>query len=97
MLHMQPFICVAEHHHLKHLRELGYSTFENIIDESYDEIENTQERFEVVMGLSEELSGLDLDTWHKMYKDSLQRLIWNRVVLENDLSHRLKKLVERIG
>jgi len=97
ILHMQPFICVAEHHHLKHLRELGYSTFENIIDESYDEIENTQERFEVVMGLSEELSGLDLDTWHKMYKDSLQRLIWNRVVLENDLSHRLKKLVERIG
>lgn len=97
ILHMQPFICVAEHHHLKHLRELGYATFDNIIDESYDDIENTQERFEAVMELSEELAGLDLDDWHEMYEKCTQQLLWNRIVLENDLSHRLKKLVERIG
>ena len=32
ILHCQPFICLAEHHHLRHLRELGYHTFDNIID-----------------------------------------------------------------
>ena len=92
ILYCQPFICVAEHHHLKHLRELGYHTFDNIIDESYDDIENTQERFEAVMGLAQDLASIDLDTAHDMYKKCGDRLLENRVLLENVNGTRLKKL-----
>ena len=92
ILYCQPFICVAEHHHLKHLRELGYHTFDNIIDESYDDIENTQERFEAVMGLAQDLASIDLDTAHDMYKKCGDRLLENRVLLENINGTRLKKL-----
>lgn len=92
ILYCQPFICVAEHHHLKHLRELGYHTFDNIIDESYDDIENTQERFEAVMGLAQDLASIDLDTAHDMYKKCSDRLLENRVLLENINGTRLKKL-----
>lgn len=92
ILYCQPFICVAEHHHLKHLRELGYHTFDNIIDESYDDIENTQERFEAVMGLAQDLASIDLDTVHDMYKKCGDRLLENRVLLENINGTRLKKL-----
>lgn len=92
ILHCQPFICVAEHNHLKHLRDLGYQTFDNIIDESYDSIENSQERFERVMQLSEELANKSLDELHEMYIKVKDRLLHNRQLLESDLSYRLKKL-----
>ena len=91
---MQPFICVAEHNHLKHLHELGYHTWDNIIDESYDDIENTQERFEAVIALAQDLSEIDRDTLHDMYTSCQGRLLWNRITIENEVNNRLKKLVE---
>ena len=97
ILHCQPFICLAEHHHLKHLRELGYHTFDNIIDESYDDIENTQERFEAVVALAQDLASIDLDTAHDMYKECSDRLLENRVLLENINGNRLRTLVDDLS
>jgi len=96
ILHCQPFICVAEHQHLKHLRELGYATFGHIWDESYDEIEDTNERFRAVMKLSEELARMPLDKLHDMYLEAEPTLLHNRSVLESDLSHRLGTLIDTI-
>lgn len=96
ILHCQPFICVAEHQHLKHLRELGYATFGHIWDESYDEIEDTNERFQAVMKLSEELARMPLDKLHDMYLEAEPTLLHNRSVLESDLSHRLGTLIDTI-
>jgi len=92
ILHHQPFIVVAEHNHLKHLHELGYKTFSSIWDESYDSIENTQERFEAVMKLSEDLCSRSLDQLHDMYASVEDILEHNHNLLKGDLSHRLKKL-----
>lgn len=39
------FIVFAGQHHLKNLRSLGFKTFEGIIDESYDNIEDPNKRF----------------------------------------------------
>ncbi len=97
ILHCQPFICLAEHHHLRHLRELGYHTFDNIIDESYDDIENTQERFEAVVALAQDLASIDLDTAHEMYKKCGDKLFENRVLLENVNGSRLRTLVENLS
>jgi len=92
ILHCQPFICLAEHNHLKHLRELGYHTFDNIFDESYDDIQDTTQRFKAVQWLSEDLARIDLDTAHDMYTRCGDRLMENRVLLENINGARLRKL-----
>jgi len=97
ILHCQPFICLAEHHHLRHLHELGYHTFDNIIDESYDDIENTQERFEAVVALAQDLASIDLDTAHEMYKKCSDKLFENRVLLENVNGSRLRTLIENLS
>ena len=97
ILHCQPFICLAEHHHLRHLRELGYHTFDNIFDESYDEIKDNNDRFKAVMWMAEDLARIDLDTAHDMYKKCGDRLLENRVLLENINGSRLRTLVDDLS
>jgi hypothetical protein len=43
------FILLSGRYALAHLRELGFKTFHGIIDESYDEIEDNNERFLAAM------------------------------------------------
>ena len=97
ILNQQPFICVAGHHHLKHLRDLGYETFGGIINEEYDSIEDGQQRFEAVMKLSEDLINLSLEDLHDIYVRSVPILEHNRDKLENGVTHRLHDLVEKIN
>lgn len=40
------FVHFGSHNHLAGLKKLGYKTFNSVIDESYDTIENNQERWE---------------------------------------------------
>jgi hypothetical protein len=42
------FLAVAGQHYLKNLRNLGFKTFDGIIDETYDTIENNDLRFSMV-------------------------------------------------
>ena len=44
-----PFIAVAGRYHLRHLKNLGFKTFEDYIDESYDTIEYPGERLQAVV------------------------------------------------
>jgi hypothetical protein len=53
------FIFFGKQGQLKKLRELGYKTFDNIIDESYDEIENDVERWSFAFKEVIKLSKLD--------------------------------------
>lgn len=39
---MQPFIIVGTKHTLKYLRKLGYKTFHNFIDETYDDLDDDE-------------------------------------------------------
>ena len=39
------FVVFSGQHYLRYLRELGFKTFNGIIDESYDSIENDEQRF----------------------------------------------------
>lgn len=45
LLSSRLFIIIAGRHYLKNLRSLGFQTFSDIIDESYDEIENNEIRW----------------------------------------------------
>lgn len=49
MLARRLFVAVAGQHYLRNLRGLGFKTFSNIIDESYDSIEDPHERWSAAM------------------------------------------------
>ena len=40
------FVVFAAQHHLKHLRDFGFKTFDGIIDESYDDIADLETRYQ---------------------------------------------------
>jgi len=42
----RPFVVFAGQHYLQNLRKLGFKTFDSVIDESYDLIENSNERWQ---------------------------------------------------
>jgi hypothetical protein len=53
-----PFIVMSTPHFLKDLRTMGYKTFHPYINESYDDIENDEQRLLAVMDEVERLSNL---------------------------------------
>ena len=66
------FLFFGKQGQLKKLKELGYKTFNNIIDESYDEIENDMERWQSAFNEVIKLSKLDpLEVYYKA-KDILE-------------------------
>jgi len=84
MLSMRPFVIISSAHSLQFLRSKGFETFGNIIDESYDEIEDPNHRLEKVMSLVLELNKLTLP-------EMKQLLIDTKPKLEHNFRH-LKKL-----
>ena len=55
----RPFVIVGAQHQLRAFRSLGFKTFSPVIDESYDDIEDLQERFSAVMDSMYRLSQQD--------------------------------------
>ena len=47
----QPFILMSTHGSLQYLKDYGFQTFESIIDERYDQIENPVDRMQAVVEL----------------------------------------------
>jgi hypothetical protein len=60
-----PFIVVANQGYYKDLHNLGFQTFGHIIDESFDCIEDNQQRIEHIVKIVEELCRQDLDSFQK--------------------------------
>lgn len=63
-----PFIIVATPYFLEHLRAMGYKTFSPFIDETYDTIENPEQRLLAILREVERLSnmsGADLLNWQE--------------------------------
>lgn len=46
-----PFIMLASRHFLRHLRAIGFKTFESLINQSYDDIQDNRQRTEAVIDL----------------------------------------------
>jgi hypothetical protein len=53
------FVVFSGQHYLKNLKLLGFKTFQNIINESYDEIENDLERFTMALEQVKKLMTMD--------------------------------------
>lgn len=46
LLSKRIFVMFASQHHLRHLKEFGFQTFDGIVDESYDNIKDTNTRYQ---------------------------------------------------
>ena len=70
----QPFVIVGSPGYLEKLKELGFETFSDIWDESYDLEENTTERFAKIVDVLEEIA-----SWSKSKQKSIQSKLTKRL------------------
>ena len=93
--HGQPFVVFGTPYTLKTLRALGYRTYDNHIDTSYDEIEDNTERFRALTQTVQKIRSQDMHAWYMSMWDDMQ---YNRQLYLSsfDKSIKLERLVKSI-
>jgi len=70
-----PFLMLSARHHLRNMRQIGFKTFDGLIDESYDGLENIKDRIEAI---HHQLMKLDMKKSRELYQESRQICRHNR-------------------
>lgn len=97
-LFYHPFIVIGLPHTLKSLKNFGFKTFENYIDESYDNITNHQKRFDAIKIEIDKLAKLTLDEHHQMYLEMLPILEHNHFLYkELNLVYSPRSLIDQLS
>ncbi len=90
MLHGQMFIMMSPPNTLEYLRSVGYKTFSNYIDESYDSITDNYQRLTAVTESFLEFANKPIEEIHDIYSKCMSILEHNKQrVLEKTLPQRL--------
>jgi hypothetical protein len=96
ILNLQPFVYFGDHGALKKLKELGFKTFDDIIDESYDNELDAVKRFMMAKAEVLKLKAMTMNDIHKLYYSVVEKLIHNQqfisTYLEYDPLNELEKL-----
>lgn len=90
----RPFILIGPAHSLKYLRSLGYKTFGKIIDESYDEIEDPNERMEKIMTIVRDFNNKPVEQNKKLLLEIKDDLLHNYFLLVKQIKN-LRKTTEK--
>ena len=77
----QPFIIVGQYGHLEKLREMGFQTYPELFDESYDLIENPKDRIEFILDEIERLCNMDKSELEKIYNSVIWKVEHNRKIM----------------
>lgn len=87
-----PWIVVANRGYLRDLRDLGFQTFGHVIDESYDTVENDQDRWQRVLLTVQDLCDQDLGAFvqacRSVCEHNQQQLRELHVSLQSEFSAR---------
>jgi hypothetical protein len=78
-----PFILAARPNSLEYLRKSGYKTFHPLIDETYDTIENNNDRMLAIVKEVKRLSAFSKDEWLKWQEQIQEICKYNHEVLAN--------------
>ncbi len=84
ILMKHPFIVHAGPNYLRALQELGFKTFNSVIDESYDKERNNKQRIIKIVDSVKQTLKMDTKEFYNKTKDSREhnfRNFWNRNVL----------------
>jgi hypothetical protein len=76
--HMHPFVIIGKPGILKYLKSIGFKTFSDFWDESYDEMHDNSERMEVCYELIKSLILKTNDEWDELNQKLLPILEHNR-------------------
>ena len=91
--HAQLFFVAGGQHSLSALRKLGYSTFDDILDTSYDEIENSTQRW---IALRNSIMQAQPNLYN-LYKQAINDIKHNQQLFVSNKQHRLNTLIEKIN
>lgn len=78
-----PLIVVGRPHLLKYLKEIGFKTFDWLIDETYDTIEDDALRMESIIKQIKKLNELSLDEIQSIIHQNFDKLEHNHTMLNN--------------
>ena len=100
--HLHPFVIVGKPGILKYLKKLGFKTFSDFWDESYDDIEDNSQRIIKIYSIIKELVEKSNEEWDELNKKIFEILQYNREHLlsftEEDINNtyikNLNKLIE---
>jgi len=87
MYSLQPFIILGEPNTLQAFKDMGYKTYSDWIDESYDSIHDDQLRFKKVVALTASINAMSRTDLSAMMKDMLPTLLHN-------IEHHNKRVTE---
>ena len=94
-----PWICVSNAGFYRDMRNMGFLTFDSVIDESFDRIDNNQERAERIVEVVEDLCRQDLDAFmasvRSVCKYNQQHLSEMIPRIRNDFPVRLLDFVQK--
>jgi hypothetical protein len=93
ILNAHPFVIFGCAGTLATLRELGYRTFDYVIDNAYDTIENNTERFCATMSTVDKLLAQDL---HQVYQLCLPDIEYNQQLFVSSKYDRLARLDQQL-
>jgi len=74
LLLKHPFVLFGQPGHLRELRNMGFKTFHDIWDESYDTITHPLERFDAILDVMTELCSWSNADWRNRHSD-LQQIV----------------------
>jgi hypothetical protein len=89
-----PFVILGNPGFLKALRQWGFKTFAPFIDESYDNIEDDDARFECVVQEIKRLTEFDNDRWLDWQKSIKEIVEFNHTHMYSLTDHRVTKDIE---
>ena len=92
----QPFVIFGAAGSLVRLRDLGYRTFDGVIDNRYDSVINTTDRYECIMQTLRSLFAGGLPAMHDLYCRCLDDIHHNQRHFLASKQHRLNTLLERL-
>jgi hypothetical protein len=96
ILNLQPFLIVGAPGSIALLQDLGYETFDEWWDESYDDIEDDEERMYNVFGIAYDLAQRSKEDLAIMTKEMIPVLAHNQQVLLNSKRDRIEQLIKKI-
>jgi len=90
----QPFLVIGRPHILRELKKIGFKTFDQFWDESYDSEENDYKRFSMVNNIINDLNNKSMDDIHELYISMKEILIHNYNHLKTFTNDNLMKDLE---
>ena len=97
ILNLQPFVIVGASGSLQLLHELGYKTFGDYIDESYDNIEDPEQRLRQCLHTVEQISRMSHSEHMVDQHDMRKILLHNQQHFLSDKSAKLLNLLNKIN